>query len=195
MVIGITGGVGAGKSKILSYMKSQYGAAVLAADDIAHELMEPGRACYEPVIGLFGKGILKEDCSIDRKRLGDMVFSHKNLLLKLNAIIHPAVKSYIREEIKRIKEQDERQLVLIEAALLIEDHYEEICDELWYIYADEEVRKDRLKKYRGYSEEKAGSIMKNQLSEAEYRRNCQKIIDNGKDMEKTKEEIKKALEF
>lgn len=195
MVIGITGGVGAGKSQVLSILKEEYDAVLLIADDIAHTLMKPEESCYRQLVREFGETILKKDKTIDRPALSSMVFHQKELLQKLNQIVHPCVKDYIREQIAAVYAANPKQLIVIEAALLIEDHYDEICDEIWYVYADEETRRSRLKESRGYTDERISSMMKNQLSEEEFRRNCKKVIDNSKSLLKTREELQKALEF
>ena len=99
ITIGITGGVGAGKSTVLDFLEEKYQAYVMKADEIGHLVMEPGQSCYEPVIALFGRQIIKNDKTIDRRQVSDVVFSHPELLEKLNQIIHPAVKQYIREQL------------------------------------------------------------------------------------------------
>ena len=99
ITIGITGGVGAGKSTVLDFLEERYQAYVMKADEIGHLVMEPGQACYEPVTALFGKQVIKEDKTIDRRQVSDVVFSHPEMLEKLNQIIHPAVKQYIREQL------------------------------------------------------------------------------------------------
>ena len=91
ITIGITGGVGAGKSTVLDFLEEKYQAYVMKADEIGHLVMEPGQSCYEPVIALFGRQIIKNDKTIDRRQVSDVVFSHPELLEKLNQIIHPAV--------------------------------------------------------------------------------------------------------
>ena len=96
ITIGITGGVGAGKSTVLDFLEEKYQAYVMKADEIGHLVMEPGQSCYEPVIALFGRQIIKNDKTIDRRQVSDVVFSHPDMLEKLNHIIHPAVKEYIR---------------------------------------------------------------------------------------------------
>lgn len=106
--------------------------------------------------------------------------------------MHPAVKEYVLNAVKEAKKEGIFMLVL-EAALLIEEGYGEICDELWYIYASEEVRRKRLKSSRGYSDEKIDSIFASQLKEAEYRRHCKGVIDNDGDIENTIASINKAL--
>ena len=90
-VIGVTGGVGAGKSTVLGIMEEDFQAYVIQADQLGHILMEPGEECYDAVIALFGKEIIKKDKTIDRRRISDVVFTDKDMLLKLNGIIHPAV--------------------------------------------------------------------------------------------------------
>ena len=102
-------------------------------------------------------------------------------------------EEYIKKAIKR-EEENETNIFIVEAALLIEDKYDEICDELWYIYADEETRMERLKQNRGYSEEKCRSIFRNQLSEDEFSNHCDFEIDNSDDFEKTKEQIQQKMQ-
>ena len=163
--IGITGGVGAGKSAVLGYLKELDGVRVMLSDEIAHELMEPGSDCYNRLKELFaGEPIWLEDGHFDRPALAGVIFS-----------------------------DDKKRDLLNEVALLIEEGYGEICDELWYIYASEEVRRKRLKSSRGYSDEKIDSIFASQLKEAEYRRHCKEVIDNDGDIENTIASINKAL--
>lgn len=191
--IGITGGVGAGKSTVLSYLEEKFGAFVIQADLIGHKVMEPGERCYIPVTQLFGKDVIKEDKTIDRKRISDVVFSKKELLEKLNQIIHPAVRAYILEQLEEERLHG-RKLCVVEAALLLEEHYEEFCDQVWYIHADQEVRIERLMKTRGYTRQKAENIIKNQATEAFFRMHADYVIENNKDLEKTYQEIMEGIE-
>ena len=131
--------------------------------------------------------------TLDRELIAKIVFENKEMLAKMNGIVHPAVKEYIKKAIKR-EEENETNIFIVEAALLIEDKYDEICDELWYIYADEETRMERLKQNRGYSEEKCRSIFRNQLSEEEFSDHCDFEIDNSDDFEKTKEQIQQKMQ-
>ena len=193
-VIGVTGGVGAGKSEILNFIADNWNATVVEADEVGYLVMKPGKSCFAPIVELFGPGILQEDGTLDRTKIAEMVFEDKELLDKLNAIVHPAVKKYIRKAIQR-EEENETDFFIVEAALLIEDKYEEICDELWYIYADEETRTERLMKNRGYSEEKVKSIFANQLSEDEFSEHCDFEIDNSGDFEDTKEQIMQRMQM
>ena len=191
-VIGVTGGVGSGKSAVLNYIEAHFDARIIKADDVGHLLMMPGQVCYEPVIQLFGEWIVKEDGSLDRETISKIVFEKKEILEKLNAIIHPAVKKYILREIERSK-KEETEFFFIEAALLIEEKYDEICDELWYIYTREEIREARLMESRGYSREKVQQIFSSQLKEAEYRKHCSVVIDNNEGLEEMQRQIDAAV--
>lgn len=177
-IIGITGGVGSGKSRILQYFEEKPDTVVYEADQIAFLLQKKdGGVCYPDIVTEFGTSILALDGEIDRKKLGAMVFSDAKKLQRLNEIVHPAVKETVKRKIMRCKEQNIRVFVL-EAALLIEDHYEEICDELWYIHTEEPIRIQRLKESRGYTEEKIRSMMEAQLPERVFYQHCQTVIEN-----------------
>ena len=177
-IIGITGGVGAGKSEILKYLKEKHKAVVIEADKVGHLLMEPGGACYYSIVEKFGSSILNGDQTINRGKLGKVVFADDALLKELNKIIHPRVKSHIVSEIAKERAYHRTKYFVVEAALLLEDHYDVICDELWYIHTNEAVRAERLKKARGYDDEKIASICANQKSPEEFRSACQVTIDN-----------------
>lgn len=192
-VIGITGGIGSGKSAILSYIAKKYNCKVILADEVAHQVMEPGTSCYHSLIALLSKEIVTADGQIDRREMAKHIFASKELLRQTNEIIHPAVKEEITNEIKAEKEKKQLDYLFIEAALLIEDGYMNIVDEMWYIYADEAQRKNRLKESRGYSDEKIASIMKTQLTEEAFRKQCKVVIDNNKGLEESYRQIDKEL--
>lgn len=190
-VIGITGGIGSGKSMVLHLLKEQFHAITLEADKIAHMLMEPNGSTYNPIVTQFGKEILLENGAIDREKLGKVVFGNKEALEALNQIVHPRVKAYIIQEINAHKE--EAGLLVIEAALLLEDGYQTICDELWYVFARQEVRIQRLMSGRGYTKEKCISVMKNQAPDTFYMEHCDYTIDNSGDIEETGKQVKDLL--
>lgn len=192
-VIGITGGVGAGKSEILSYLKEHCNCRILMADRLAEELEQPGQDCYDQLLALLGREILQEDGRIDRKKMAARVFTDKSLLEAVNAMIHPAVKQAILQIIRDEKEAARRDYLFIEAALLIEDGYAEIVDELWYIHTEEEVRRQRLKASRGYTDEKIDSILREQLSEEEFYGHCHYVIENSGSLESVYEQLDKKL--
>lgn len=192
--IGITGGVGAGKSRVLAYIGQKDKVEVVLTDQVAKELMEPGGACYEGIISMMDqRGIdraeyLKEDGTLDRPGLAKVLFRNDAIREELNAYVHPAVK---REVLRRMENAKERKMqwFFVEAALLIEEHYDALCDELWYIYASYETRKARLKESRGYSDEKIDRIISSQQSEDVFRKYCKVWINNDGDFAKTIEEI------
>lgn len=192
-VIGITGGVGSGKSRILEELGSSFGAVVCQADEVAKELQKKGHNCYDAIVRLFGAEILGLEGEINRKKLAEIVFTDPKKLKQLNAIVHPEVKRAVLSKISQEKERG-TGLFVIEAALLLEDHYDEICDELWYIYTEESVRRARLRQSRDYSDEKIDSIMKNQMNEEVFFDHCSHVIDNSGSFDDTKQRLAEVLE-
>lgn len=189
-IIGITGGIGTGKSTILQVLEKEYGAYIIETDKLAHQLMLPGEQAYNRIVAQFGDNILNEDNTIDRGKLGQIVFQNKNQLQQLNEIVHPAVKNFILQDIDCKRRQEKVSYYVIEAALLIEDGYKAICDELWYIYASKDTRIQRLLSGRGGTKEKWLQVISNQSSEEFYRMHCDVIIDNDGSVEKTSTLIK-----
>lgn len=192
-VIGITGGVGSGKTALLNYIRENYNCEVIFADEAAHRVEEPGQKCYEKLVDLLTPCILNSDGTIDRKKMAEAIFKNEGLLEEVNRIVHPAVKQYILEEIATQKKIQKLDFLFIEAALLIEDGYLNIVDELWYIYANEEVRRVRLKDSRNYSDEKINAIMEAQLSEQEFRNACSVVIDNSGSLEDSFQQIDRKV--
>lgn len=192
-LIGITGGIGAGKSEILSYIGRHYKAKIYLADEVAHKVKEPGEVAYEPLVKLLGKGVLDEKGFIHKGKMAEKIFSDKHLLAKVNEIVHPAVRIYLENAVKEAKADKKTELFFIEAALLIEAGYKEMVDELWYIHAERSVREKRLRESRGYSDSKIKDIMEKQLSEEDFRRECDFVIDNSKELEDAYRQIDERL--
>lgn len=193
-IIGITGGIGAGKSELLSYIENNYNCRVILADKVAHQVEEPGQKCYEELVMLLGKYILNPDGTIDKVKMAEKIFADKNILEKVNSIVHPAVKEFILQEIEDRQAEGKLDFLFVEAALLIEDGYGQIVDELWYIYSEIDIRRNRLKNSRAYSDEKIDYILKGQLSDEEFRRHCRVVIDNNGNLADTCKQIDKKLE-
>lgn len=191
-VIGITGGVGSGKSAVLTYLNTKYGAAICQLDDVAKKLQKKGSRCYQSIIEAFGEQILAPSGELDRKALGKIVFQNEEQLQKLNAIVHPEVKRVVQEEIAK-REEELNPLFVIEAALLPTAGYEKICDEMWYIYTEESVRRERLKCSRGYTEEEITNMMRSQPEEFVFRQLCDVVLDNSGSFEETKKQIGELL--
>ena len=187
-IIGITGGVGAGKSSVLEILKTKYGAKILLADLVAHELMEPGNEGLKRVVDALGNGFLKGDGSVDRKALADLLFRDPQALKQVNSIIHPMVWEYMKSSAR----ESEQSLIVIEAAVF-DTAPEGLFDEIWYVYTSEENRIRRLMESRGYTREKCESIIKRQDPEAAYRKMADRVIDNNKTAKETEQQIKEIL--
>lgn len=192
-VIGITGGVGSGKSALLSYIKGNYNCRILLADEVAHRLKEPGEDCYEQLVLLLSEDVLNEDKTIHKGKMAEKIFHSRELLSKVNEVIHPAVKRFILKELAAAREENRTDFFFIEAALLIEEGYLTVVDEMWYIYASADVRRRRLKSTRNYSDEKIDAIMASQLAEEEFRKYCKVVIDNSGSLEAACEQIDREL--
>ncbi len=177
IVIGITGGAGAGKSLVLEYLSRRHKAVVCQADLIARKLQEPGGECYAEIVREFGEGILLGDGALDRRKLADLIFSDPDARRRINKIVHPAVK----RRIQAMAEEERRKntfCFVIESALLLDDGYDAICDEIWYIYADEGQRRERLRASRNYSAKKSEAVFASQLTDSAFRKKCDRVIDN-----------------
>lgn len=192
--IGITGGVGAGKSEILKYIKRHYKCEIYLADEAAHEVKKAGTECFDRLVTLLGSDIVGEDGEINKAVMADKIFGDEELLRQVNEIVHPAVKDYLMAKYEAALESPDIELFFVEAALLIEAGYKELVDEMWYIYADRNVRRKRLMYSRGYSEEKIQNIMDNQLTEEEFREACDFVIDNSGLLADSYRQIDKKLE-
>lgn len=191
-IIGMTGGVGAGKSTVLEYLRERHGAYTVQADLVGHELMEPKGSCFAPILDLLGHKILDAQGRIDRKKVAGIVFPRPEILAELNEIIHPAVK---KEILRRAAEEERqgRRLFVIEAALLIEARYDEFCEDIWYICADPALRRQRLKDERGYPDEKITNIFKNQQTDQIFRQKCGYVVENNGDLQAAYQQIDRRI--
>lgn len=187
-VIGITGGVGAGKSRILKLLNEQYGAEVILADEVAHELMEPEQKGYQWVTGTFGSALLREDQTINREALADLLFKNPDSRKAMDYAIHPMVW----DEIERRICDSKASLIVVETAIPGKK-LSDICHELWYVYTSRENRIKRLEKDRGYSAEKSEHIINAQLPEEAFRKLCDHVIDNNGSFEETLKQLDDLL--
>ena len=192
--IGITGGIGSGKTAIMEHLASNYSCDTLLADQAAHIVEMKGTNCYEQLVLLLGEKVLNTSGEIDRQKMAEAIFRDRTLLQQVNNIVHPAVKKMICERINQLRQSGIVDFFFLEAALLIEDNYDEIVDEIWYIYSDEEIRRQRLRQNRQYSDDKIDSIFEKQLSDEEFRKHCKVIITNNGSIEEALLQIDKKLE-
>lgn len=192
-VIGITGGIGCGKSVVMDILEKEYGAAVILADTVGHDLMKPGEINYNGIIEHFGKEILSRNGEIDRKKLGAIVFGNQDNLTALNQITHPNIIKEILDRINMYLSKPDIPFVCLESAILLDTELHKLCDTVWYVYAREEVRIERLIAGRGYTEEYCKSVMAKQKDEAVYREKSDAIIDNSGSVEETKAQLIQIL--
>ncbi|MBO5461456.1 MAG: dephospho-CoA kinase, partial [Ruminococcus sp.] len=181
-----------GKSSVLNYLQTEYHAVICQLDEVAKLLQQSGQSCFVKIVEVFGEEIVGEDGELDRKKLGEIVFKDAEKLQILNEIVHPEVKNWVKQDIKQ-KEQEEVPLYVIEAALLPTAGYETVCDEMWYIYTDMEVRRERLKASRGYSDDRISSMIASQPADEVFRKASSAVIDNSGAFEDTKRQIGELL--
>lgn len=192
-VIGLTGGIGSGKSLVAKVLQDNYGAHILNTDQIAREQMDVGGASYDAVVRFFGNEILSEDKTINRSKLAEIVFHDKDKLKRLNQLTHPKVLEEVKEEILSLKRLGCTEYLVIETALMIESGYDAACDEVWYVYASEKDRRRRLKKERKYSNEKIDAIFASQSTAQAFREKFSKVIENTSDINNLIQQVDQLL--
>src|SRR6202162_2406124 len=132
LTIGLTGGIGSGKSTVTKII-SELGAPIIDADQVGHTIYLPGGPAYADMIAAFGEGILAPDRTIDRKKLGPIVFADPAALKRLNSIVHPTMFARMREMVQAMRAGGERKPIVIEAAILIEADWQPLFDEIWLV--------------------------------------------------------------
>ena len=193
-VYGITGGAGTGKSEVIKMLQQNFGGCVIMSDEVARELMQKGNISYQLIVEYFGRDILMDDGEIDRKKLADHVFNNKEALEKLNSMTHPYVNDEIRKLIAEAEASGECRFVALESAILLECGYEDICDEFWYVYTKPEIRRQRMKETRNYSDEKVDSVMRNQQPDEVFFEQCSFVIKNNTTLSDVYAQLKKKLD-
>ena len=192
-VIELTGGVGAGKSRILELLRDRYGAKILKADETARGLQKKGKPGYEKIVNTFGTGILGPDGELDREKLASLIFTDEAAREKINEIIHPLVWKQIHESVRTAREEG-GALFVVETAIP-DQNPDDIYDEVWYVYTLDDIRIRRLMESRGYSEKKALQIMESQYTKEQYQSLADHVIDNQGSLSELENQIKKLLYF
>lgn len=175
VVIGLTGGPGTGKSTVAA-MLARRGAAVIEADRLGHQAYAPGTEGWRAVVEAFGPEIVGPDNTVDRARLGTLVFSDPEKLRRLNAIVHPIIRRLITEQLQKYRNAGAR-VVVIEAALLFEAGWDDLVDEVWVTQAPPEVAAARYAERTGLPEEEVRRRMAAQLDAAEKIRRADRVVD------------------
>ena len=187
-VIGITGGIGSGKSTVTQCL-AELGAVVIDADKVGWEAYMPNTEVWHDVVSEFGQQVVAENGEINRKKLGEIVFGNPASRKRLNQIMHPRMYKMMEKKIEAYRQQ-EVEVVVLEAAVLIEANWTPLVDELWVTVASEPVVLERLKKQRGLAEEQILSRIRSQLSFEERKKHANEIISNDGDLEEMRKKIR-----
>ena len=190
-VIGLTGSIAAGKSTV-SRVLEQEGVLILDADRIAREVVEPGTEGLRAVCEAFGD-VLLPDGTMDRKKVGRMVFSDEAARLRLNGILHPLITREIEIRLDAFRRESPDGVAAIDAALLIEAGMTRLCDEIWVVYAKDELRLARLMARDGISEEAARARMESQMPQKEKLAFASRSIDNSRSPAETACQVRQCL--
>src|SRR5215469_8690706 len=178
LTIGLTGGIGSGKSTVAK-MLAELGAPSFDADKVGHEIYLPGAPAYRDVIAAFGEGIVAPDGTIDRKKLGPIVFADPAQLKRLESIVHPRMFERMGEMVAEMRAKGATAPIVVEAAILIEAHWQPLFDEIWLVVAPREKVVQRVELERGLKPEQTEARIKAQLSDDERRKHSTIVIDNG----------------
>jgi len=178
-VIGLTGGIASGKSLVSETLK-ELGAQVVDADTVAREVVESGSLGWKKVVESFGDDILNPDETVNRKKLGQLVFANPKKLKLLNDITHPLILDKINSEIKKYRDLDTQnvKVMVIDAPLLIETGLHRLADEVWVVDIPEEMQVERLVQRDGMTREEAWSRINSQMPASEKKKLAQVIINN-----------------
>ena len=190
-IIGITGGIASGKSIVTEFLRQQ-GYQVIDADQVVHELQEPGGRLYQALLSAFGSAILREDGRLDRPKLGAMIFGNPQLLEQSSQIQN----QIIREELagRRDMLAETEDIFFMDLPLLFELQYEDWSDQIWLVDVTEETQLSRLMSRNALSQEEAEKRIAAQLSLREKRKKADVLIDNNGSLEETRQQIHDALQ-
>jgi dephospho-CoA kinase len=186
-IIGLTGGIGSGKSTV-SKVLAHLGAVVIDADKMGHEVFKPGTKAWQEVVDAFGQGIISADGTIDRRKLGEIVFSNPGARAKLNQVMHPL----IYEQVKSRMEEYGRKgvaIIIVEAPLLLEVGWKSLVDEVWVTSASEATVIKRLKEQKGLPEAQSLARIRAQLTDEERIRQADVVIDTDCALDELKERV------
>jgi dephospho-CoA kinase len=192
-VVGLTGGIGTGKS-VVAQVLAEEGAVLLNADLVGHEAYLPGAPAYEDIVAEFGKDVIAEDGTIDRKKLGPIVFSSPEKLARLNSITHPRMKEMMREKLA-VADRAGAEVAVLEAALLFDAGWDDLTDEVWVTVVDGETAARRASERSGIPVEQVlERIQKAQMASDERIRRSDVVIDTSGTLEDTRRRTLEAWE-
>lgn len=175
-IVGLTGGISSGKSTVSSYLK-QLKIPVIDADEVARKVVEPNSQGAIEIRKAFGSDVFEEDGSLNRQKLGALIFSNAENRQKLDDLLQPLIKIMILDEIEEYRQKGETMIVL-DLPLLFEKQYEELCEEIIVVYIPKELQLERLMKRNQYTKQEALSRIDSQLSIEEKRKRATVLLDN-----------------
>ena len=192
LVVGLTGGIVSGKSTV-ALMFKDLGAKIVDADKLGHSVILPHEPAWEKIVKIFGKDILQNDLTIDREKLGKIVFANQSLLKKLNDITHPEITKIIKKEIDSLKNKtyNQKKILIIDAALIYEAKIDRLMDKIIVVYIDEDEQIKRLIKRNNLSKDEALQRIKSQMPMKEKVKMADYVIDNSNSLDKTKKQVEK----
>jgi len=189
--IGLTGGIGSGKSTVAKIL-AECGALVIHADTVGHEMYRPQSDGWRQVVQAFGADVLATDQSVDRKKLGAIVFADPQALKRLNAIVHPLIFAAIRDQIRAHRAAGRSQPIVVEAALLIEADWLPLVEEVWLVLAGKQAVIARVTAERGLAPRDVETRINAQLSDDARRRYAQVVIQNTGSLETLRARVRAA---
>jgi dephospho-CoA kinase len=190
-VIGLTGGIGSGKSTA-AQMLGELGAEVIDADKVGHKIYLPDTPAWREIVEAFGDGVLAADRSVDRTRLGPIVFADPQALQTLNRITHGKIYAFIQGQIDYIRQQQKTRVVVVEAAILLEAGWRSLVEQLWVVAASVDVVITRLKTYKNISEDQARARIAAQLSNEERIVQADRVIWNDHGLAELRQAVEDA---
>ena len=189
LIVGLTGGIASGKSLVARIFKD-LGAHIIDADKIVHELLSPEQEVWQEVTAYFGNEVLRPDKSIDRRKLGDIVFSDAEKRMWLNACIHPKVFEAYLTQVRRLRERAPMSIIVFDAALLIETGYHNKMDKVVVVYADQVQQMKRLMERDRFTHEQALMRIKSQMLLSEKRKHADYVIETMGPRDTTEEQAR-----
>ena len=191
LIIGLTGGIASGKSTIANMLKNE-GITVIDADVESRLAVEQGEEAYDHIVNHFSKSILLEDGSINRAKLGEIIFNNKEERMKLNEIVHPAIRKRMLQK-KESAENHGEAIIIMDIPLLFESKFTELVDKTLLVFVDEDIQLQRLMERNHYSKQEALARIHSQMPLAEKKRLADVVIDNNGSLEQTELQLKNVL--
>jgi dephospho-CoA kinase len=193
LTIGLAGGIGSGKSTV-SKILAELGAPIIDADKVGHAIYEPGGPAYQDLINAFGEGVLAQDGTVDRRKLGSLVFADPAALKRLNAIVHPKMFVRMGEMVADLRRRGETLPIVIEAAILVEANWQPLFEEIWLVTASREHVVERVARERRLKREQIEARLNSQLSDEERRKHTTVVISNDGTVEELRATVKRLWE-